>query len=312
MSNSIIFQPDPNTAITIDTIVKQLSNMQRAEEIFIALCEFAMGIFDTSHTCDICYGFNRVSAMNSQMDIVIGQGIYRLDGGDVPLIYPPDTTQNPYRVFNYSFEMFEFANYSLENYYMTEFPIDVRQALSGMFLQNTYVFGSVYFSNNSNPKLGLQLLVGETGMNYMIMRDIPEKDIVDMVVGCEIPETTGMPTDAVELAKIVISVEYFSGIPTDSSNRLNVIWVDKRMPRGWAGFAEENFSSVIAPALLRYRNNLLLAIETNASGKSIEDTIAVIVADWKALNWPGGFDEFWTGSSSIHRLPGDLYSYIYG
>ena len=303
----IVF-PDPNTAFIMDEVIREYYHIQNTKDDFVALVEFATGRFDTSHTLDVGFGFNRISPIYSQEDFVLGQGIYRVNASPVPSIFPPYIDNNPYRI--YPFDPEHIGVHPQQ--YLAEYPlpVSIQTLLAPLVLKNVYMFASVYFSPNESTKINTDFVRGENGLPISLIKDIDFDAVKQLVMDDLLNGTASIASDAIELYKIIIDVDYFNGVAGDLTNIVTSYIVDQRKCRGWAGFAEENFSANLVPALIRYRNAVLTSINTNTKGNSLDDRIESLVDTWKDLDWPGGFDTFWLGGD--YALPPYINEYIYG
>jgi hypothetical protein len=310
-------QPDPNTAIIFDKIITQLENIKNSQDILTSIAEFAMGFPLENRQLDVCFGFNKVSPImleNFNKDMVIGQGIYRIDGEDVQIFSPESIP-----IYNYFRYLSEGNHSEAVKYFsnLNESPIDIKSKIAEAFygepLQNVYLFGSLYFNHllPEEEQMGVELIRGglsDTGRPLVLIRDMDENLMVDLVKNNKI---SGTSSEGLELFKFIVSIDYFTGASQDSClNKFKIITIDLRKSRGWAGFSEENLAVNLTPALIAYKNNIINSISSLNDVFSIEILVKNIIESWINLSWFGGFQNFWNDPSSNYILPSKLHDYI--
>lgn len=305
MSNSI--QPNPDTAYIIDDIITQLNVVKTMQDNLLALSEFAIGFALSQRDIDICLGFNIVTPLeqaNISNDLVFGQGLYKTN--NTIDVFPPKTevnVENPYKISIVGNSLTA-ENSNAVDYYVTEYGVDnVLSEIGNIKLQDTYLFGAIYFDTTS---IVTKILKGTTGDYVKLFRDLSEDEISLFVTSNfnTLYSAPGvLPNGSIEIFRFIISIDYYGGLLTDKNNRYKIIPIDIRKNRNWSGLAEEYISSILIPSILIYKNDF------NESLAISEAKVNLLVNKWIGLSWVGGFDKFWDGS--VYTLPDGLHDYIY-
>lgn len=273
--------PDPNTANLFDILIKQADNIRCATDISLSVAEFAVGFPTQNRDFDVCFGFNLKSSADTEninKDIVIGQGVYRLNGDE------------------------DFLNFQ-----DSETLFDVKTLMTTLPpISDTYLFGVVYLrcvKATGNLSFGFELTKPNGVVPLSMLRDISESDIVNWVKNNTVDITLAVEAgiSKTELYKFVVSIDNYTGVTNSKIDRLKVIVVDQRKPRGWAGFAQEDMSLMI-PYVLRYKDNI--------GSLTIDAELKIVINSWLDLNWARSFVDFWNNAYPTYVLPQTLYNYI--
>jgi len=125
----------------------------------------------------------------------------------------------------------------------------------------------------------------------------------NMIGNVVIPPTIEGATEIVnlELMKFVVDINYYN--PENASlNDYRIYVNDNRLPRGWAGYADENMASILTPTLITYyMSNLNQTSNINNAIKDLINTWA------SSPSWNPDFITYWRTQNT---LPDNLRAYL--
>jgi hypothetical protein len=258
----------------------------------LAIEEYGLGAPLEERDLDLCYGLATVetrSAINANAELIIGAGLARYLNDEVP--NKIHTSSPPEQAFN---------------------PTSL---LGSTVIQNAYAFGGVFLRAWKNMGVSsfdvqVEVLRGSGGGNPLLMfKDVSQSEAISWISQNIIGQTTvpappGWATEykTVEIIKFLIDIDYFDA-NNSSKNRINVIPVDKRKPRGALGFAEEALGAFLVPALIQS------APINQEQYNQVNESIKVMVDQWVQLDsWEPNFLSYW--QTSIVEMPSRLREYL--
>lgn len=258
--------PNPNSATTMNNIVIGIQNILSSENDALSIQEFALGQPSVPRTIDLNFGLALIDKFS------LGKGIVR-------------------------FESTQFISYS-------GYTININTLLGSRQLQNCYAIGSVYLSPQGNPAslmLSASLAKGSSDINSLpifLNNDLDSDSILAMLNRNELPQVLAS-SDSVEISKFIVDITSFN----NGNDSVKLLYSDKRLPRGWAGYAEETMSTELTPYIINYNSQL------QANVNYLENALKTLVSKWIYLTgWKPNFITYWTTNGRV--LPPVLKKYI--
>lgn len=258
---------------TVVSIDKFLSAQDRA----LASAEMSMGTVLEVRDFECSFGGCWVEpsgTSNSLKPAIVGTGVFRKYSESAP----------------------SFTN--LTSPYEIAFDYDV--FLGNRPLSDVYAFGATYavaYKTSGTPNIAINALpfrggVTNEGSPLLVARtfDIPEAiALVDSEYMTDFVITDpGDDVHYVELQRFVISVENY--IPASNGlTESKIYFVDKRVPRGWGGFADEISAAYFNPSTVsNWRTQSAIA-------EQVSTALYNFVSAWVDLTaWTPDFTSYWT------------------
>lgn len=269
------------TANLLNELILNLDKMINGEDIFLGLEEFSLGLPEATRGIDLCWGFAKVEPNTSTLashEVTIGKGVTRNNTGDL------DSVQ------------FDFTSLDLTTLLPTS-----------LTLSNIYAFGSVFMTPSATlgnpPDLEARLVKGTSGgVNLFMSNDLNLETIFNMVQTEEVPAAEKPELNSLEIYKFLLNINYYNSISPELKD-VEVYFFDKRLPRGWGGFADEFMAANITSYVVYKKEDYTGYLDT------IQQSVYNIVKNWINLrSWSPNFLDYWAANSA--DMPARLRTYL--
>lgn len=269
------------TANLLNELILNLDRLIIGEDIFLGLEEFSLGLPEANRNLDLCWGYANVEPSTASLashEVTIGKGVTRNSTGDL------DEVQ------------FDFTSIDLT----TLLP-------SSLTLSKIYAFGSVFMSPNATvgnpPDLEARLVKGTSGgVNLFMTNDLNLETILNMIETEEVPSAEKPESNSLEIYKFLLNIKYYNSLSPELKD-VDVYFFDKRIPRGWGGFADEFMAANITSYLVYKKEDYTSYLDT------IQQSVYNIVKNWINLrSWSPSFLDYWTINSA--DMPERLRDYL--
>jgi len=273
----------------LDKLIVDLNIIESTDNMALAHEEFALGYPVQNRPLDLCFGHAPTTPRETYAPLVVGLGLIRCNDSVPTTVIPSGPDQSEF--------LFDpLANLSI--------PVQDCYAFGSIFVQ-TYIYSNILYKNiimgmvESSLGTGSMLLISR---NYDVNTalKLQNKNMIGNVV---IPPTIEGATEIVnlELMKFVVDINYYN--PENASlNDYRIYVNDNRLPRGWAGYADENMASILTPTLITYyMSNLNQTSNINNAIKDLINTWA------SSPSWNPDFITYWRTQNT---LPDNLRAYL--
>lgn len=269
------------TANILNDLILNLDKLINSDDIYLGLEEFSLGLPEATRAIDLCWGYAKVEPSTSTLaayELVIGKGITRNSSGDI------DDVQ------------YDFTSLNLSSL----LP-------SSQSLQNIYAFGSIYMTPNAtlgnSPSVSAQILKGSSSGSPLLMtRELDLNTVLNMMQEEEIPAAEKPQADSIEIFKFLLNINFYNSISPELKD-VEIYFHDKRLPRGWGGFADEFLATNISTYIIYKKEDFAEYLNT------IEESVYNIIKSWINLRfWSPSFIDYWNTNSS--EMPDRLKEYL--
>ena len=269
------------TANLLNELILNLDKMTIGEDIFLGLEEFSLGLPAASREIDLCWGFAKSEPSTTALashEVTIGKGVTRNSTGDL------DSVQ------------YDFTSLDLT----TLLP-------SAITLKNIYAFGSIYMTPNATvgnpPDLESALVKGVSGgVNLFMTNDLNLETIFNMMQVEEVPAAEKPESNSLEIYKFLLNINYYNSLSPELKN-VDIHFFDKRIPRGWGGFADEFMAANMTSYVVYKKEDYSEYLDT------IQQSVYNIVKNWINLrSWSPNFLDYWGANSA--SMPDRLRDYL--
>lgn len=269
------------TANLLNGLILELDNLVKGEDIYLSLEEFALGQPKQIRSIDLCWGYSSVEPSTSELakkELVLGYGVTRNSTGELDKV-------------NYSFS---------SNDLTTLLP-------SNQDFENIYAFGSIFMTPSAtlgnNPTIEPVILKGtSSGSPLLMTRDIDLNTIKKMIETDEVNSAIKPESDSMEIFKFLLDIKFYNSTKPQLKN-VKIYLFDKRLPRGWGGFADEFMALNLTSNIIYKKEDYTELLDT------YQLNIYNIVKSWINLrSWSPSFIDFWTANSNY--LPARLKTYL--
>jgi hypothetical protein len=269
------------TANLLNELILNLDKMTIGEDIFLGLEEFSLGLPAASREIDLCWGFAKSEPSTTALashEVTIGKGVTRNSTGDL------DSVQ------------FDFTSLDLT----TLLP-------SAITLSNIYAFGSIYMTPSvtvgNPPDLESALVKGVAGgVNLFMTNDLSLETIFNMMQVEEVPAAEKPESNSLEIYKFLLNINYYNSLSPELKD-VEIYFFDKRIPRGWGGFADEFMAANITSYVVFKKEDYTDYLDT------IQQSVYNIVKNWINLrSWSPNFLDYWGANSA--SMPDRLRDYL--
>jgi hypothetical protein len=269
------------TANLLNELILNLDKMTIGEDIFLGLEEFSLGLPAASREIDLCWGFAKSEPSTTALashEVTIGKGVTRNSTGDL------DSVQ------------FDFTSLDLT----TLLP-------SAITLSNIYAFGSIYMTPSvtvgNPPDLESTLVKGVSGgVNLFMTNDLSLETIFNMMQVEEVPAAEKPESNSLEIYKFLLNINYYNSLSPELKD-VEIYFFDKRIPRGWGGFADEFMAANITSYVVFKKEDYTDYLDT------IQQSVYNIVKNWINLrSWSPNFLDYWDANSA--NMPDRLRNYL--
>ena len=269
------------TANLLNELILNLDKMIVGEDIFLGLEEFSLGLPEATRNIDLCWGFAKSEPSTTALashELTIGKGVTRNNIGDL------DDVQ------------YDFTSLDLTNL----LP-------SANTLSNIYAFGSIYMTPNTTvgnpPDIEAVLVKGVSGgVNLFMANDLNIETIFDMMQTEEVPPAEKPESNSLEIYKFLLNINYYNSLNPELKD-VDIYFYDKRIPRGWGGFADEFMAANITSYVVFKKEDYSDYLNT------IEQSVYNIVKNWINLrSWSPNFLDYWAANSA--SMPDRLRDYL--
>lgn len=269
------------TAKLLNELILNFDKMIVGEDIFLGLEEFSLGLPEATRSIDLCWGFAKVEPNTSTLashEVTVGKGVTRNNTGDL------DDVQ------------YDFTSLDLTNLLPT-----------AITLSNIYAFGSVFMTPNATlgnpPDLEAVLVKGVSGgVNLFMANDLNLETMLNMVQTEEVPAAEKPETNSLEIYKFLLNINYYNSLSPELKD-VDIYFFDKRIPRGWGGFADEFMAANMTSYVVFKKEDYSSYLDT------IQQSVYNIVKNWIYLrSWSPNFLDYWAGNSA--SMPDRLRTYL--
>ena len=269
------------TANLLNELILNLDKMTIGEDIFLGLEEFSLGLPAAPREIDLCWGFAKSEPSTTALashEVTIGKGVTRNSTGDL------DSVQ------------YDFTSLDLT----TLLP-------SAITLKNIYAFGSIYMTPNATvgnpPDLESALVKGVSGgVNLFMTNDLNLETIFNMMQVEEVPAAEKPESNSLEIYKFLLNINYYNSLSPELKD-VEIYFFDKRIPRGWGGFADEFMAANITSYVVFKKEDYTDYLDT------IQQSVYNIVKNWINLrSWSPNFLDYWDANSA--SMPDRLRDYL--
>jgi hypothetical protein len=290
------------TAKIFNSLILNFDQMINAKDFYLALQEFAIGQPTSTRATDLCWGFanskpdryNLASFLSSptlnEIEGVIGQGICRVSNLSVTKKLTEVST-------------------SFVPVYITSALLDISENK----YKDTYAFADIFLTQNGTDlesglplvQVDVEILTGEIGGDPLLMtKDLDLNTVIDMIYSNEIPTAAKPQENSIAIYSVLMDIHYLDP-NNEGLKNVDLYFIDKRLPRGWGGFADEDMSiylsSYLTSKYLDYSNLL----------ESIESNIYNVIRSWINMRtWAPNFIDFWNDPENSQKMPDRLKSYL--
>jgi len=271
---------DGNSAMILDNILREYDRIVDLNNISEALLETAIGRKLDAYRFGLGFGLSKTDPLTNQQfdkDFVVSPGICVTD--TTPVVFPYDKQIFAFNIFN---------DDNIKNIF------------------NCYIFGSLYLTLNLHGDISVCFVAihgsdgdgGELPKPIIMTRDIDEESIVDLFEHNKFynnvissPEIA----ESVKLYDIILSIDYFYNY---KDYHMNIIYIDKRIIKGWAGYSEENMSINLTPTIANYKRT------TQTGITAYKNQIKQLIQSWIGITgWDPDFVSYWTYRANMpYRL----------
>lgn len=269
------------TAIILNNLLLNLDRLIESEDIYLGLEEFALGVPEGIRDLDLCWGYAKVEPSTSNLalnEVTLGKGVSRNYNGDLN-----DITYN-FNAFNVT----------------SLLP-------SSQTLEDVYGFGSIFLTPNNTlgepPVISADIVKGSSSGSPLLMtRELDLKVVLNMMKEEEVQAAEKPESNSLEIFKFLININYYNSSYPELKN-VELYYHDKRLPRGWGGFADEFLSTNISQYIIYKKEDYTDYLNT------IQENIYNIVKYWINLrSWSPSFIDYWNTHSA--NMPDKLKTYL--
>lgn len=274
--------PALSTAILLNNLLIEISQLNTGEDIFFSQEEFALGKPLSVRNLDLCWGYNAVQAStsaNSGKQLIVGTGITRNGTGTL-----------------------DHKNATQQGFMLTDL------LSNSIVYQDVYVFGSIYLvaSNTlgDTPSIVPVLVGGEggSGSPLCVSRTVSQSDALNWIFSGLIPSALAPAGTSLEIMKFMLDITQYE-FNQISTNNVQALIVDLRRPRGWGGYPDEIMATILTTNIIQRYNNFAL---TNVE---LQQYIYNVVKAWIHLpGWTPSFIDYWNAHPG--QMPAYLREYL--
>lgn len=290
------------TASIFNSLILNYDQLINAKDYYLSLQEFAIGQPTTARPTDLCWGYanSKPDSYNlsaflssptlSEIESVIGQGICRVTNNDVT-------------------KKLTVVNTSFVPVYITSSLLDISENK----YKDVYAFANIYLTQNGTDlgsdlplcQVSLEILRGQTGGSPLLMtKDLDLSTVLNMIYSDEIPDAEKPQEDSLNIFNVLIDIHYLDP-DNPALKNVDLYFIDKRLPRGWGGFADEDMSVYLTTFLTSKYLDYLDLIET------IEVSIYNVIRNWINMRiWTPNFIDFWNDPENSGKMPDRLKEYL--
>jgi hypothetical protein len=178
---------------------------------------------------------------------------------------------------------------------------------SGQTFENIYAFGSIFITPDATvgnpPNIEAVILKGtSSGSPLLMVNDLDLNTVLYMIKSEEVLSAEKPESNSIEIYKFLLDIKYYNSSNPELKD-VKIYLHDKRLPRGWGGYADENLFTSLTSYII-FKNE-----DYGSYLSKVQEDVYNIVKSWINLrSWSPNFIDYWTTNSS--DLPDRLKEYL--